>query len=51
VPARDFALSQRFYEALGFSREFAQGKLAGYRMGQTAFCCRTSSSPPTRRTS
>ena len=37
VPARDFALSQRFYEALGFSREFAQGKLAGYRMGQTAF--------------
>lgn len=37
VPARDFALSQRFYEALGFAREFAQGGLAGYRMGQTAF--------------
>ncbi len=37
VPAKDFALSQAFYADLGFTREFAQGDLAGFRLGTTAF--------------
>jgi hypothetical protein len=37
VPARDFALAQRFYADLGFSCEFSQAGLAGFRMGPTAF--------------
>lgn len=37
VPARDFALSQRFYAEIGFEREFAHGDIAGFRMGRTAF--------------
>ena len=37
VPARDFALSQRFYADMGFEREFAHGDIAGFRMGRTAF--------------
>ena len=37
VPARDFALSQRFYADLGFTREFVQGGLAGFRLGSSAF--------------
>ena len=37
VPARDFALSQRFYADLGFSTEFVQDGLAGFRLGHCAF--------------
>ena len=37
VPARDFALSQRFYAELGFDREFEQAGLAGFRLGTCAF--------------
>jgi len=37
VPARDFALSQRFYAELGFEREFEQAGLAGFRLGPCAF--------------
>ena len=37
VPARDFALAQQFYADIGFSREFAQPELAGFRLGATAF--------------
>jgi 2-C-methyl-D-erythritol 4-phosphate cytidylyltransferase/2-C-methyl-D-erythritol 4-phosphate cytidylyltransferase/2-C-methyl-D-erythritol 2,4-cyclodiphosphate synthase len=37
VPAQDFARSQAFYADLGFTREFAQPGLAGFRMGRTAF--------------
>jgi len=37
VPARDFALSQRFYADLGFTCEFVQGGLAGFRLGSSAF--------------
>ena len=37
VPAKDFALSQRFYADLGFTREFVQGGLAGFRLGSCAF--------------
>jgi 2-C-methyl-D-erythritol 4-phosphate cytidylyltransferase len=37
VPAQDFALAQQFYLALGFSREFVQGDLAGFRLGDAAF--------------
>jgi 2-C-methyl-D-erythritol 4-phosphate cytidylyltransferase len=45
VPARDFELSQRFYEELGFSREFSQGPLAGFRWGHTAFLLQDSFHP------
>lgn len=37
VPAQDFDRSQAFYADLGFTREFAQPQLAGFRLGQTAF--------------
>ena len=37
VPAKDFALSQQFYLDLGFTREFAQADIAGYRMGSAGF--------------
>lgn len=37
VPARDFALSLRFYAELGFDCEFAQADLAGFRLGTCAF--------------
>jgi 2-C-methyl-D-erythritol 4-phosphate cytidylyltransferase len=37
VPAKDFATAQQFYEDMGFEKEFAQGGLAGFRMGGTAF--------------
>ncbi|MFZ2988751.1 2-C-methyl-D-erythritol 4-phosphate cytidylyltransferase [Ideonella sp.] len=37
VPAKDFELMQQFYADIGFEREFSQGGLAGFRMGQTAF--------------
>ena len=37
LPARDFALAQQFYEDLGFTREFAQSNLAGFKLGQAAF--------------
>lgn len=37
VPAKDFALSQRFYADLGFEGEFARDGLAGFRLGDSAF--------------
>lgn len=37
LPARDFSLSQQFYADLGFVREFSQGPLAGFHLGQAAF--------------
>ena len=37
VPAQDFALAQQFYQDLGFTREFAHGDLAGFRLGDAAF--------------
>ena len=37
VPAKDFALSQRFYADLGFACEFARDGLAGFRLGDSAF--------------
>ena len=37
VPARNFALSQRFYADMGFEREFGQAGLAGFRWASCAF--------------
>ncbi|HEY0233421.1 MAG TPA: VOC family protein [Dokdonella sp.] len=37
VPARDFELSKRFYEALGFELEWSSAELAGFRRGTSAF--------------
>lgn len=37
VPARDFALSQRFYEALGFEKRFADDDLAYFCFGDCSF--------------
>jgi len=37
LPARDFALSQRFYEALGFAKELDAADVAIYRMGASSF--------------
>jgi len=37
VPARDFELSKRFYEAIGFELEWSGPDLAGFRHGSSAF--------------
>jgi catechol 2,3-dioxygenase-like lactoylglutathione lyase family enzyme len=37
LPARDFAQSQRFYEALGFAKELDAADVAIYRMGTSSF--------------
>lgn len=37
VPARDFALSKRFYEELGFEIPWSDDALAYMRLGETAF--------------
>lgn len=37
VPARDFALSKRFYEELGFEIPWSDDTLAYMRLDQTAF--------------
>ena len=37
VPAKDFALSQRFYADLGFECEFVRDSLAGFRLGGSTF--------------
>lgn len=43
VPARDYALSQRFYRALGFVQEDEVGNVTCFRHGtHCAFCCRIS---------
>lgn len=34
VPARDFALSQRFYEAFGFTKTFANAEIAIFSIGE-----------------
>ena len=36
LPSRDFALSKRFYEALGFTRQF-DGEVAIFAIGPTSF--------------
>jgi len=36
LPARDFALSRRFYEALGFTKVF-DGEVAIFTIGDTSF--------------
>lgn len=36
VPAKDFALSKRFYEALGFTK-ILDGEVAIFRMGRSTF--------------
>jgi catechol 2,3-dioxygenase-like lactoylglutathione lyase family enzyme len=37
VPARDFALSQRFYQAIGFEMEWDTAELACFRNGTSRF--------------
>lgn len=37
VPARDFALSKRFYAAIGFELAWASDELACFRHGSTSF--------------
>jgi uncharacterized glyoxalase superfamily protein PhnB len=37
VPAKDFALSKRFYEELGFESPWSDDTLAYMRLGDTAF--------------
>ena len=37
VPARDFAASKAFYDALGFTRELDAADVAIYRVGATSF--------------
>jgi catechol 2,3-dioxygenase-like lactoylglutathione lyase family enzyme len=37
LPARDIALSQRFYEALGFVKELGTPEIAIFRMGTSSF--------------
>ena len=37
VPAKDLARSLEFYEALGFTRDFANDELASLRVGAAAF--------------
>ncbi len=37
VPARDFELSQRFYQAVGFERRFADDDLAYFCAGDCSF--------------
>lgn len=37
VPARDFELSQRFYQALGFEQRFADADLAYFCRGDCSF--------------
>ncbi|MBQ0930928.1 2-C-methyl-D-erythritol 4-phosphate cytidylyltransferase [Ideonella sp. 4Y16] len=45
VPARDFATAQQFYQDLGFTREFAMGDLAGFRMGRAGFLLQRHEAP------
>lgn len=44
VPASDFALSKRFYEALGFDK-LLDGDVAIYGMGSTSFVLQNFSTP------
>lgn len=37
IPARDFALSQQFYAAIGFEQRSIGGGVAYYAFGQTSF--------------
>lgn len=37
VPSRDFALSKRFYAALGFELEWSTPEMAGFRLGASRF--------------
>lgn len=37
VPARDFAVSMAFYEALGFTRASVFGDIACFRCGESSF--------------
>ena len=42
VPARDFALSKRFYQDLGFDLAWSDDDLAYLRHGNSSFLCRIS---------
>lgn len=37
VPAKDFALSKRFYTALGFALTLEDGKIASFKLGGFSF--------------
>lgn len=37
IPARDFEVSKRFYEALGFEKELDAEEVAIYRVGESSF--------------
>ena len=46
VPARDFALSKRFYEDLGFTLAWSDDDLACFRHGHSSFLLQNFSQPP-----
>ena len=45
VPARNFEVSRRFYEALGFTQEWANTELAYFTHGTACFFLRNGSPP------
>ena len=51
LPARDFAVSRRFYVDLGFTETWALDQVAELQLGGFRFCCRTTTSRSSRRTS
>jgi len=46
VPARDFALSKRFYQDLGFTLAWSDDELASFRHGHSSFLLQNFSRPP-----
>ena len=46
VPARDFALSKRFYQDLGFTLAWSDDDLAYFRHGPSSFLLQNFSEPP-----
>jgi hypothetical protein len=46
VPARDFALSKRFYQDLGFTLAWSDDDLACFRHGHSSFLLQNFSQPP-----
>ena len=51
VPARDFALSRRFYTDLGFHEDLLSEQMAYFKAGSAASCCRSSTCRRTATTS
>jgi catechol 2,3-dioxygenase-like lactoylglutathione lyase family enzyme len=47
VPARDFDLSKRFYQDLGFTLAWSSDDLAYFRHGQSSFLLQNSTSRST----